>query len=148
MELEPSAIATQTSFDRVRVAEAMHAGVISMTAETPLVEVARAMSEQRVHCVVVTGPPEDPATAASVWGVVSDLDLVAAAEGELSGRTAGDAAATPLVFVAPGDTLTRAAQLMTEHSVSHLVVVDPLAGTPVGVVSTLDLARVGADQEP
>jgi len=37
------------------------------------------MSEQRIHCVVVTGAPEDPAPAGNLWGVVSDLDLAAAA---------------------------------------------------------------------
>jgi CBS domain-containing protein len=144
MKSEASLTETKTAFDRVRVAEAMHAGVIAVPSDVPLVDVARIMSEQRIHCVVVTGAPEDPAPAGNLWGVVSDLDLAAAAEGELAGRTAGGSAATPLVFVAPDDTLTRAAQLMTEHSVAHLVVVDPLAGKPVGVVSTLDLARVAA----
>jgi len=137
---------TKTALDRLRVAEAMHAGVISVTSDTPLVEVAVIMSEQRIHCIVVTNSPEDPAAAGNLWGIVSDLDLAAAAEGDLTGRTAGGTAATPLVFVAPDDTLTRAAQLMTEHSSAHLIVVDPLAGEPVGVISTLDVARVMAEQ--
>ena len=144
MKDETALTDTMTALDRLRVAEAMHAGVISVTRDTPLVEVAGLMSKQRIHCIVVTGPPEDPAAAGDLWGIVSDLDLAAAAEGDLTGRTAGGTAATPLVFVAPDDTLTHAAQLMTEHSVAHLVVVDPLAGKPVGVISTLDVARVVA----
>ncbi len=44
--------------------------------------------------------------------------------------------------VSSDDTLTRAAQLMREYGTSHLVVVDPESATPLGVLSTLDLARV------
>jgi CBS domain-containing protein len=44
-------------------------------------------------------------------------------------------------MVRPDDTLMRAAQLMTEHAVTHLLVVDPAGGLPVGVLSTLDVAR-------
>ena len=38
--------------------------------------------------------------------------------------------------------LRRAAQLMREYGIAHLVAVDPDAGTPLGVISTLDLARI------
>lgn len=126
---------TARALDRLRVAEAMHAGVVSCPSETPLAEVAKLMADAHIHCVVVTGEDE------ALWGVVSDLDVAESATGDLSARTAGGAAATPLVTVAPDETLTRAAQLMVEHNTSHLVVVDPVAGRPVGVFSTLDLAR-------
>ena len=43
--------------------------------------------------------------------------------------------------VAPNDTLEHAAQLMTEYATSHLVVVEPDTDHPVGVLSTLDIAR-------
>ena len=42
------------------------------------------------------------------------------------------------------DDLRHAAQLMTESGVSHLAVVDPKTRRPVGVVSTLDVARAVA----
>jgi CBS domain-containing protein len=120
------------------VAEAMHSGVIACERETPLDEVAATMARKRVHCVVVdsgSGEGREP------WGIVSDLDLVAAATvRELEEQTAGGTAATPILVVRPDDTLERAAQLMTEHTASHLVVVDPLTGRPVGVLSTIDLA--------
>jgi CBS domain-containing protein len=35
---------------------------------------------------------------------------------------------------------------MTEHGVTRLVVVDPRSTRPAGVISTLDLARVLADE--
>ena len=36
---------------------------------------------------------------------------------------------------------------MVEHRTAHLVVMDPGTGIPVGVLSTLDLARFAADWE-
>jgi len=77
--------------------------------------------------------------------VVSDLDLVAAASvRELEEQVAGAAAATPALVIAPDDTLRRAAQLMVEHAVTHLVVV--ARGRPAGVISTLDIATALADR--
>ena len=118
------------------VAQAMTAGVLTCPPETPLRAVAETMARHRVHSVVV----HDTDDAAS-WGVVSDLDLVAGALSGFDETIAGAAAASPVLTVAPDDSLVRAAQLMREHATSHLLVVDPEAGQPVGVLSTLDLAR-------
>ena len=50
-------------------------------------------------------------------------------------------------IVAPDETLERAAQLMTEHSTAHLIVVDPQRQRPIGVLSTLDIAAsLGEDE--
>ena len=56
-------------------------------------------------------------------------------------ETAGESAVTPLVYVAKNDDVRHAAQLMAESGVSHLAVVDPAAQRPIGVISTLDIAR-------
>jgi CBS domain-containing protein len=105
--------------------------------------VAKLMAEKQIHCVVVSDYPDN---GAEVWGVVSDLDLVAAATVRgLEDQTAGGSAATTVMGVRPGDTLLRAGQLMTENAVSHLVVIDPKTGAPRGVVSTLDVAAALAD---
>ena len=112
----------------------MHHGVLTCAQETPLTDVAELMADHRVHCVVVS---DDDAEA--LWGIVSDLDLVAAAlVRDLDEQTAGGSAASPVLVVGPDETVERAAQLMTEHATAHLVVVD--ASQPVGVVSTLDVA--------
>jgi CBS domain-containing protein len=47
---------------------------------------------------------------------------------------------TSFLFSEPEDALERAAQLMAEHDVTHLVVVQPHSGQPVGIVSALDVA--------
>jgi CBS domain-containing protein len=76
-------------------------------------------------------------------GVVSDLDVVAAVA---SGAdcSAHHAAATEALTISDDEPLRNVAQLMSEHGVSHLVVVDGAGGYPLGVLSTLDIATVCA----
>lgn len=132
------------NLDTALVGQAMHEGVLVCTTDTPLSLVAELMSTHSIHCVVVNDNPE---RMASLWGMVSDLDLVAAATvRDLDEQLAGGSAATPVVTIGPEESLRRAAQMMTEHAVAHLIVVDPMYLRPVGVLSTLDVARaVGAD---
>jgi len=128
--------------ESIAVHEAMTEGVLSCQLDAPLSAVAELMAARGVHCVVVTD-----AADLGVWGVISDLDLVAAAGvRDLDAQSAGGSAATPAVAISPGDTLQRAAQLMTEHAAAHLLVVDDESGRPVGVISTLDVARVLAER--
>ena len=121
----------------INIATAMHEGVLTCSRDTSLAEVAGLMAGQRVHCIVVTEPHEE---ADSVWGVVSDLDLVAAASvRDLGEQTAEASAATCALTISPDETLQRAAQMMTEHGTAHLIVVDA-SHRPLGVLSTLDIA--------
>ena len=121
-----------------RVADVMHWGLVSCAADTPLDVVAALMIDEVVHCVVVL---DGPAADASLWGVVSDLDLIAAASVRpLAEQAAGGSAMRPAVTIDPAESLESAARAMTRAGVAHLVVVDPVERRPIGVVSTLDLA--------
>lgn len=136
-----------SGLDHATVAAAMHPGVITCPHGASLRTVARMMAAYRVHCVVVFDE-RDEDDGRSFWGVVSDLDLAAGmAENNLDERSAGQIAASPVVTVPSDETLDRAAQLMTEHGSAHLVVVEPGNGLPIGILSTLDLARFAADWE-
>lgn len=126
----------------ITVAEAMHPGVLTCPLETSLRDVARMMALYRIHAVVAYGEDNDDVEGPGLWGVVSDLDLVrAAVPGRLEDLSARGTAVTPALMIGPDDTLQHAAQLMSEHDVTHLIVVDAKAKTPLGVLSTLDLAR-------
>jgi CBS domain-containing protein len=132
------------NLDERLVSDVMRAGVVACTPETPLTEVARLMSEHRIHCVVVGSLQEDLHGTHLEWGVVSDLDLArAAAAGEE--LTAGQVAATEPVTAAPSDTLSDVARVMGDHDVAHLVVIDDKDAEPIGVISTLDVARALAE---
>ncbi len=127
-----------------RVADAMTSGLISCSPETPLRSVAALMADRRVHAVYVFDYGVEDDETVELWGLVSDLDLVAAARGDIDRRTARDSSVTPLVHVFADDSLERAAQLMSEYSSSHLAVLDRETHRPVGVISSLDVARVVA----
>ena len=128
-----------------KVADAMTIGVINCTPETPLSEVARLMAKYRVHAVFVYDYRDEDGEDLELWGLVSDLDVVAGAWAGIEERTAGDSAVAPLVTVRSDDPLEHAAQLMAEHGVSHLAVMDEGSGRPVGVLSSLDIAQLIAD---
>jgi CBS domain-containing protein len=128
----------------VQVEDAMTRGVICCRPDTPLREVAAIMAGERVHAVYVF-VPDGPDAEPRLWGLVSDIDLVAAGRGDIDMLTAYDASVTPLVTARPDDSLDRAAQLLAENGVSHLAVVHPVSRLPVGVLSTLDVARFIAD---
>jgi CBS domain-containing protein len=131
---------SKSSLAELRVADAMHPGVVSCAANTPLRTVARMLSAYRIHAVVVFA--DHRAADPGSWSVVSDVDVLRAGlDGDVDRTTAGDAAGTPVVMVAPEDTLDHAAQLMAEQGTTHLVVVDRRSERPLGMVSTLDLTK-------
>jgi CBS domain-containing protein len=139
----PACVSVQ--LQHVRVADAMHHGILSCAADAPLGEVAGIMAKHHVHAVAVTdgpmpikaGAPDRPVA------VVSDLDVIAAAASGTE-PSALEAAGTEPLTISADQPLHRAAQLMAEHGVAHLVVRDPASGYPVGVLSTLDIAAVYA----
>jgi CBS domain-containing protein len=124
------------------VRDAMQLGLFECPADADLASVARTMAEKRIHCVVVGGIDRRSRSGAPLaWGVVSDLDVMRAAASGAERLTAGQLAAADLVVVDPTDTLARATRLMAEHDTAHLVVASPQTGRPVGMISTLDIAR-------
>jgi len=129
----------EQDLDEIRVDEVMHPGIIFSPPELPLRHAAGLMARHQVHAVVVMGDDEE----GGLWGLVTDDDIVAAiARRELFGDTVGGIVHEPLVTVARDDTVVHAAELMQESGTAHLLVVDK--ARPVGVVSTLDLARAAA----
>jgi CBS domain-containing protein len=142
------ALVSNSDLTASRVADVMHPGVLTCPPTTPLRQVARMFASYNVHCVVVFESVDDREPGDSMWGIVTDLDLVSAASsGDLDDRTAGGSAATPVVLVSGRDSLDRAVELMKDHGTSHLVVVEPDTMQPVGVLSALDVAAALAGVE-
>jgi CBS domain-containing protein len=124
------------AYEHARVADAMRMGVISCPPDTSMESVARIMATNHVHAVVVLAGD-------APWGVVTDGDLLDVAA-EAADRLAGSCASSDPVMVKPSERLSRAVELMEEHGVTHLLVGDPEAGPPIGVLSTLDVAGIVA----
>ena len=128
-------------FEIATVGDAMSPGVISCPPETPLRVVARMMSTFNVHSVFVFEHQDEDDENRQLWAVVSDLDLVAAAQLDLDAHTAGESAVTPLVSVPADAPIQDAARADVAARRHHLAVADPVTKRPLGVISTLDIAR-------
>ena len=142
IDAEPQQPAVQ--FGTGTVGEAMSRGVISCPPETPLRVVARMMATYSVHAIFVFEHTDEDDEAPRLWAVVSDLDLVAATRLDLDTLTAGATAVTPLVSLAADKSIAEAGSLMAQYGIAHLAVTDPDFDRPIGVISTLDIARAVA----
>jgi CBS domain-containing protein len=129
------------SFETGTVGDSMSRGVISCPPETPLRVVARMMATHGVHAIFVFEHTDEDDEAPQLWAVVSDLDLVAATRLDLDTLTAGATAVTPLVSVAADSSIGEAGSLMAQYGIAHLAVTEPGSRRPIGVISTLDIAR-------
>ena len=124
------------ALEHALVEDVMHPGIVSCPPETDLMTVARTMASRHIHAVVVSGIEPTAQGEHLTWGLLTSLDLVAAAG---SGADAGEVCSTEVVTIDTGEPLQRAVQLMLEHQLTHLLVLSPEA-RPIGIVSTLDVA--------
>lgn len=140
----PRPLVTATSLSGTPVGDVMHPGLIACRPDTPLLTVAGMMADLRIHCVAVSGVGRRPGGDGNlVWGLVSDMDVVQAAHrGELA-MASGELAAALPVALSQDAPLDRAAALMVDQGVGHVVAVGR-TGLPSGVVSSLDVIRVVA----
>jgi CBS domain-containing protein len=129
------------SLEHATVSDAMHPGILSCEPDATLADVAKMMATHHVHCVAVVGISHEKPEC-FVWGIISDLELVRAGLEGGTDLTARGLATEPVVVVEPGMPLRDAAREMLARGVSHVIVTDPIAQRPVGVLSTLDLAGV------
>ena len=129
-----------------RVREAMTSPVVSCRPSLPLRGVAELMDRGSIHAVIVRGAGDGdmPAPEGEPWRVVSETDLLGGLVAEGPEMPVGRAADTPLVVVDANESIDRAAALMVEFGVSHLVAVGE-DGEPVGVLSCLDVAGLLSD---
>jgi len=132
------------SFRLATVADAMHPGIVCCPPDVSLIEAARAMATNHVHCIAVMGISHDRPSERFVWGLISDLDLMRACIRLGPEDTAGALALEPIVSVGPTMSLNQAGELMLKHGVNHLVVIEPDTQRPVGILSTLDIIGVVA----
>ncbi|WNM33462.1 CBS domain-containing protein [Streptomyces sp. Li-HN-5-11] len=116
------------------VRDIMTSRLVTVEPQTSVTAVAQKMRDEDIGAVLVTEGDE-------LRGLVSDRDLVvrALAEGgDPDQRTVASACSGDLFTVTPDDDVDQAVQVMREHSVRRVPVVDH--GHPVGIVSLGDLA--------
>ncbi len=121
------------------VREAMTAEPICLTNNTTIIDAALRMREYDIGDVLITEQDR-------ICGVLTDRDIVirALADARDPARTTiGEIASSHLITVGPDDPVSRAVELMRQHSVRRLPVCQD--GQPVGIISIGDLAL---DRDP
>lgn len=124
--------------DRVEIREVMTASVVTADPATPVREVAALMRERNVGSVVLV---RDGAPV----GIVTDRDLTVSvlADGRSSEDRAIDHASAPVVTGAPTMDVDDACELLVQHGIRRLPIVDGERLT--GIVTLDDLAARTGD---
>lgn len=118
----------------VRLREIMTAAVVTATADTPVLQVARLMRDHHVGSVVIL----DSGAAPVAMITDRDVALRVLAEGADPSSEVIEHASRPLVEGEPEMELDEAAALMVQHRVRRLPVL--AGGELVGIVSLDDIA--------
>ncbi|WP_432171844.1 CBS domain-containing protein [Streptomyces sp. 1222.5] len=116
------------------VRDIMTGRLVTVEPQASVTAVARKMRDEGIGIVLVTDGDD-------LRGLVSDRDLVvrALAEGgDPDERTVASVCSDDLVTITPDEDLDHAVELMREHAVRRLPVVEE--GHPVGIISIGDLA--------
>jgi CBS domain-containing protein len=130
------------AFEHATVADAMHPGILSVSPDASLTEVARMMASRHVHCAAVMGVSHEHGGETLVWGLISDLDLVRAGLAADAEQTASTLAKQPIISVEPSTPIREAAERMLSQGEAHVVVIAPGTQRPMGILSTLDIAGI------
>jgi signal-transduction protein with cAMP-binding, CBS, and nucleotidyltransferase domain len=146
--IEPHVQAGEDKLRATLVRDVMHPGIVSCSQAATAAEIARIMASRRVHCVAVMGLSQDQRHDPLIWGIVSDLNLLEAATDPGSSATAATLAGEPVISIRSTMSVHDAAKAMVQYGAAHVVVVDPERRTPLGILSTLDVAEVLAGGAP
>jgi CBS domain-containing protein len=119
----------------------MRRGVIFCERQAAAHELAETMVANGVHSVAVLGHTQNERHDPTVWGIVSDVDLLAAAVDPDALGTAGDLAHQPVITIRATRPIREAAETIATYRVNHLVVIDGEMQTPVGFIAPLDIAQ-------
>jgi CBS domain-containing protein len=123
------------------IKEVMTSNVRACEPNASIIEVAKLMAREDVGPIPVV-------EEGRLVGIVTDRDLVVRvlAEGrDPQSTTVGEIASRDVVTVSPDEDLDRALQLLAQHQVRRLPVVE--GDRLVGIVAQADVARTGKDRE-
>ena len=119
---------------RGTVADVMSHGLVACRTTATVPQAARLMTDRQTRALVVVAADGRP------LGVVTGSDLLPFVGADAGDRTIAELMHTPIT-IAPGASLREAADLLLEHEIHRLVVVDPDApdALPLGIVATTDI---------
>jgi len=114
-----------------RLSEIMTREVLGVAPTAALKDAARLMAKENVSSLLVS-------EGGKALGIITESDIVRAMHGRLPGETPASAIMSePLISALPELDLLRARQLIEQHRIRHLAIVDA-AGKTLGIVSETD----------
>jgi predicted transcriptional regulator len=135
----------------LHVADVMNPSVISISDESPLEEAIEKMRSNRISALVVTDH------SGHMVGVISQTDLLRAwqeGRADMTTQPVNQYMTRDVISCAPYKSLDYAMQLLNQHRIHRLVVVETHDGgrfvtdrmMPVGILSQTDIVRALASQ--
>lgn len=125
--------------------QAMSRGIVTVSADASVREVAVTMAVRRVHAVLIRDRGDDVTASGTAR---RDLDLVRAALLGEPDLPIADVPAEHLPVVDPDACLQDVADVMVHRDAPHVLVARGLSAVPAGMLSTFDLVAVLAGRDP
>lgn len=114
---------------------------VTVDPDTPVIEIAKTMSEQRIGSVIVVNSRGD------IIGIVTSHDIISkvVAEGRDPRVTvASDIMSRPVIYVQETTPVSDIIQLMIKHGVRHIPVVNR-DNRLVGIIAEYDIVSMGPE---
>jgi len=127
------------SRERRMVRDVMTRGVITVSLDTQVREIAKLMVEKDISGVAVTAPDNE------VVGVIAEMDLIKVFDHDWDKLTAEDIMSSFVRTIEPETTIKEAADIMRDLNIHRLLILHRAPGrsydVPVGILTASDILR-------
>ena len=127
------------SRERMIVRDVMTRGVIAVSLDTQVREIAKLMVEKDISGVAVTAPDNE------VVGVIAEMDLIKVFDHDWDKLTAEDIMSSFVRTIEPETTIKEAADIMRDLNIHRLLILHRAPGrsydVPVGILTASDILR-------
>ena len=123
-----------------RVRDVMTRGVVTVSFDTPVREIAKRLVKEGVSGIAVTAPDDE------VMGVISEIDIIKVFDKDWDNLTAEDIMSTFVRAIDPETTIKKAADIMRDLNIHRLLILSliPAYGVPIGILTASDILRACA----
>lgn len=124
-----------------RVRDVMKRGVITVSFDTPVSEIAKLLVKEEISGVAVTAPDD------GVVGVISEIDVIKFFDQDWDTLTAEDVMSTFVRAIDPETTIKKAADIMRDLNIHRLLIlsVSPAPGIPIAILAASDILRASVE---
>ncbi len=124
-----------------RVRDVMKRGVITVSFDTPVSEIAKLLVKEEISGVAVTAPDD------GVVGVISEIDVIKFFDQDWDTLTAEDVMSTFVRAIDPETTIKKAAKIMRDLNIHRLLIlsVSPAPGIPIAILAASDILRASVE---